>query len=287
MSSSARCMIWDEWWLKVISSLIRGGCPRGSLGLVRRAMCITHLRSLSLMAVFGTPLVSDVAVAATQAGSQAPRAPLDSMLPHRSANPESVLIPRCKLPIEGVQTSPITQIFVFWEASTSGMNVQSKTQSTWRKTGIFRSTSPWRQKVRAVPLCRVRALRQQRFVKNSRTLVLKITQLCAKLSDISSQEWRIIVRWDSRQKQRLRVSIRTSSTNALRWRNGRLIRHWRIACNWLVIGLYEVTQSLFCSKPFKSQVSVYALHIPSQINMKHSQGEPVFLSFHTILVKSR
>ena len=59
---------------------------------------LTYLRWLSLAAVLVIPLVTPY--------SAAPNAPLDSMLPQRSASPESVLIPLCKLPMEFFKLQP-------------------------------------------------------------------------------------------------------------------------------------------------------------------------------------
>ena len=62
---------------------------------------LTYLRWLSLAAVLVIPLVTPY--------SAAPNAPLDSMLPQRSASPESVLIPLCKLPMEFFKLQPEVQ----------------------------------------------------------------------------------------------------------------------------------------------------------------------------------
>ena len=80
---------------------------------------VTHLRWLSLAAVLVIPLVT--------AGSPAPSAPLDSMLPHRSASPESVLIPLCKLPIE---LSGGTPKLSYW------LNNWRSKKRKWSKSGV-------------------------------------------------------------------------------------------------------------------------------------------------------
>ena len=214
---------------------------------------LTYLRWLSLAAVLVIPLVTPY--------SAAPNAPLDSMLPQRSASPESVLIPLRKLPMEFFKLQPeISSLKVTTITNNPNFHTINSTLSpslSWNKLSL-----------------------EVDFPLNLFPVILQIVYLFSvkiRLNPMQWYQWRLYYRVSCTGAKFISQPFIILSVwnhwGFFTCTNVRLIRHWRITCNWRVIALYRVSPRAFVLRV----IQITSLHALTEWNMCHICGPRKYL----------